>query len=102
MNWIENKNRCRWIEKETDEEEDEKEWAKVRPWKQHDEEWKQWINEQDEKYLIDKVSYKTYYELVGDPGSQFIDPHRENIFFVALTLVGFGVLLCLGAPFLLI
>lgn len=102
MNWIENKNRCRWIEKETDEEEDEEEGAKVRPWKQHDEEWKQWINEQDEKYLIDKVSYKTYYELVGDPGSHFIDPHRESIFFVALTLGGFGVLLCLGAPFLLI
>ncbi|KAL7513185.1 hypothetical protein ACHAXN_010229 [Cyclotella atomus] len=102
MNWIENKNRCRWVEKEANEEDNEEEGAKVRLWKQHDEEWKQLINEQDEKYLIENVSYKTYYELVGDPGSQFIDPHNENIFFIVLTLAGFGVLLCLGAPFLLI
>lgn len=102
MNWLENNNRCRWVEKDSDEEEDEDEGAKFRPWRQHDEEWKQLINEKDEQYLIEKVSYKTYYELVGDPSSQFVDPHLEDVFIFALTIGGFGVLLCLGAPFLLI
>ena len=102
MNWLEHNNRCRWVEKESDEEEDEDEGAKFRPWRQHDEEWKQLMNEKDEQYLIEKVSYKTYYELVGDPSSQFVDPHLENVFCFALTIGGFGVLLALGAPFLLI
>jgi hypothetical protein len=101
MNWIENRNRCRWIEKEPDDEEEEDE-SKFRPWGQHEEEWKQLLNEQDEKYLVEKVSYKTYYELVGDPSAQFVDPYLENVFFVALTVGGFGVLGLLGSPFLLI
>lgn len=102
MNWLENRNRCRWVENESDDEDGEDEGTKVRPWKQHDEEWKQHINEKDEEYLMENVSYKTYYELVGDPTTQFVDPRRENVFFVVLTLGGFGVLLGMGAPFLLI
>jgi hypothetical protein len=101
INWLENKNRCGWTEKEAQGGE-EYSTDKVRAWRQHDEEWKQSINEQDEIYLMSNVSYKAWYELVGDPSTYLIDSNRENIFLVVLTLGGFAVLLCLGSPFNLI
>eukprot|EP00804_Cyclotella_cryptica_P027450 CCRYP_008861-RA/>CCRYP_008861-RA protein AED:0.11 eAED:0.11 QI:0/-1/0/1/-1/1/1/0/445 len=101
INWLENKNRCGWIEKEGQYDEEDAT-SKVRAWRQHNEEWKQSINEQDELYLISNVSDRTWYELVGDPSAQFIDPQRENIFLVTLTLGGFAVLFCMGSPFILI
>ena len=102
INWLENSNRCGWIEKEFNEEVDEDGGSKFRPWRQHDEEWKQQINDMDEKYLLEKVSYKTYYELVGDPSSPFVDPHLENAYIYTSTVLGFGILTMMGAPFLLI
>lgn len=101
INWLENKNRCGWTEKEAQGVEEDST-NKVRAWRQHDEEWKQSINEQDEAYLMSNVSYKAWYELVGDPSANLIDSNRENIFLVVLTLGGFAVLLCLGSPFILI
>ena len=102
INWLENSNRCGWIEKEFNDEVDEDGGSKFRPWRQHDEEWKQQINDMDEKYLLEKVSYKTYYELVGDPSSPFVDPHLENAYIYTSTVLGFGILTMMGAPFLLI
>ena len=102
INWIENSNRCGWIEKEVNDEEGVDEGSKFRPWRQYDEEWKQQINEMDEKYLLEKVSYKTYYELIGDPSSQFVDPHLEDVYMYTSTVIGFGILTMMGAPFLLI
>ena len=101
VNWLEYKNRCRWVEKEQLSD-DEVDGDKFRPWYQHIEKWKQIINDKDEEYLLENISYKTYYELVGDPSSHFIDPYLENVFYMTLTAGGFGVLWVLDAPFLLI
>jgi hypothetical protein len=100
MNWLENRNRCRWVEE--DAEDNEEDGEKIRAWPKQTDEWKQLINARDEQYLQENVSYKTYYELVGDPSAQFIDPVLETWFYLLLALGGFAVLFSMGSPFLLI
>ena len=125
-NWIMNSNRCGWTadddgggneNEDEDKDHPEKQGGassstsfsstgavvqKFQPWKQADEEWRRLINIRDDEYLRVNVSLDAYYALVGDPYADFVDPVREQLFFLAMTGISMLCLYWYGIPYTLI